>query len=149
MSSKPVAKILSTRDSGLHSLLERAQYLQYLTQALRDSLDSKLAEHVSIANLREQTAVLTTDTPAWLTQLRYQAPTILQILKQLPDLQNLRKVQFKIQPPSHTPLAQPARRLNLSNSSAHLLESAASGIQDPELAEALYRLSKHNRVDKQ
>ena len=60
-----------------------------------------------------------------------------------------RPIQFKIQPPSHTPLAQPARRLNLSNSSAHLLESAASGIQDPELAEALYRLSKHNRVDKQ
>ncbi len=149
MSSKPVAKILSRRDSALNSLLERAQYLQQLTQALRDSLDGHLAAHVTVANLREQTVVITTDTPAWLTQLRYQAPAILRLLKTLPGLQKLQKVQFKIQPASFSSPTPPSRRANLSTTSAHLLESAASGTEDPELAEALYRLSRHKNTNKQ
>ncbi len=149
MSSKPVAKILSRRDSALHPLLERAQYLQQLTQALRDSLDEHLAAHVTVANLREQTIVVVTDTPAWLTQLRYQAPTILRLLKTLPGLQKLQKVQFKIQPVSFSSPTPPSRRANLSVTSAHLLESAASGTEDPELAEALYRLSQHKHTNKQ
>ncbi len=149
MSSKPIAKILSRRNSALNSLLEHAQYLQQLTQALRDSLDERLAAHITVANLREQTIVITTDTPAWLTQLRYQAPTILGLLKTLPGLQKLQKVQFKIQPASFSSPTPPSRRANLSTSSAHLLESAASGTEDPELAEALYRLSRHKCSNKQ
>lgn len=148
MSSKPVAKILSNRRSELNSLIERAKHLQQLTQALRDSLDTQLAAHVTIANLREQTVVITTDTPAWLTQLRYQAPAILRLLQTLPSLDNLQKVQFKIQPVSNAPPAAPPRRANLSSNSAQLLKSTAISTEDNELAEALYRLSRHGRTDK-
>lgn len=147
MSTKPVANILSRHDSALNPLLERAQYLRQLTQALRDSLDAQLAEHVTVANLREQTAVITTDTPAWLTQLRYQAPTILRLLKAFPGLEYLQKVQFKIQPASTTPPAGPPRRATLSTTSAQFLQSAALSTEDDELAEALYRLSQHARTD--
>jgi hypothetical protein len=149
MSTKPVASILSGRDSALNSLLERTQYLRQLTQALRDSLDAQLAEHVTVANLREQTAVITTDTPAWLTQLRYQAPTILRLLKTFPGLENLQKVQFKIQPTSNTPPTGPSRRATLSTASAQFLQSAALSTEDDALAEALYRLSQHVRTDEQ
>jgi len=149
MPSKPVAKILSRQNSALNSLLERAQYLQQLTQALRDCLDEPLAAHVTVANLREETAVIITDTPAWLTQLRYQAPTILSLLKTLPGLQKLQKVQFKIQPTSLSPPIPPARRAHLSATGAHSLESAASSTEEPELAEALYRLSRHKHANKQ
>jgi len=145
MSSKPVAKILSNQGNALNPLLKRAQYLQQLTQALRDSLDAPLAVHVTVANLREQTAVITTDTPAWLTQLRYQAPTILSLLKTLPGLQKVQKVQFKIQPANLSSPTPPSRRATLSSNSAHFLESVASGTEDPELAEALYRLSQHHK----
>ncbi len=148
MSTKPVANILSRRDSALHSLLERGQYLQQLTQALRDSLDAQLAEHVTVANLREQTAVISTDTPAWLTQVRYQAPAILRLLKTLPGLENLQKVQTKIQPASQAPPSGPSRRATLSTTSAQLLQSAALSTKDDELAEALYRLSRHEHTDK-
>ena len=144
MSTKSVAKILATRDSGLHSLLERAKHLKLITQALRESLKPPLAEHVTVTNLREQTAIISTDTSAWLTQLRYQAPIILRTLQQLPGLQGLQKVQFKIQPASEAPPPPPPRRATLSTSSAQLLKSAALGTEDDELAEALYRLSQHN-----
>jgi hypothetical protein len=148
MSTKPVANILARRNSALNSLFEHAQYLQQLTQALRDSLGSQLAEHVTVANLREHTAVITTDTPAWLTQLRYQAPAILRLLKSLPGLETLQKVQFKIQPASLTPPSGPSRRANLSTTSAQLLKSAATCTEDDELAEALYRLSRHGHTDR-
>jgi hypothetical protein len=146
MSSKSVAKILARRNSALNSLLERAQHLRLLTQALRENLEPQLAVHVTVANLREQTAVLSTDTPAWLTQLRYQAPAILRLLRELPGLQDLQKVQFKIQPTSTTPPAAPPRRAKLSGSGAHCLQSAAIGTEDDELAEALYRLSRHQNT---
>jgi len=149
MSSRPVAKILARQNSDLNSLLEHAKYLQQLTQALRDSLDTRLAAHVTVANLREQTAVITTDTPVWLTRLRYQAPTILHLLKTLPGLQKLQKVQFKIQPVSLSPPPAPPRRAKLSTTSAHFLKSAALGTEDPELAEALYRLARHEQPNKQ
>lgn len=148
MPSKSVAKILSSRNSALNALLEHTQYLRQVTQALRDSLDTQLAAHVTIANLREQTVVITTDTPAWLTQLRYQAPAILSLLKTLPGLGHLQKVQFKIQPASNAPPAAPPRRAKLSANSARLLKSTAISTADDELAEALYRLSRHGCTEK-
>jgi len=149
MSAKPIAKILTTRNSGLTSLLEHAEYLQNLTQALRDSLDPSLAKHVTVANLRDQAAIITTDTPAWLTQLRYQAPLILKTLQQIPGLQSLSKVQLKIQPPSQPPMGKPARHMRLSTGSAQMIESASASTDDAELADALHRLSKNGRPDPQ
>jgi hypothetical protein len=147
MSVKPVAKYLSAKNNGLHNMLERAQYLQMLTRVLRETLNPELADHVSLANVHDDTAVVTTDTPAWLTQLRYQAPIILQHLKQQPGLEGLRKIQFKIQPPSQAPILQPARRAQLSTYSANVLESAANCTEDSELSDALRRLSKQTSKD--
>ena len=151
MPSKSVAKFLSAKNSGLNSLVERAQHLRKLTailqKVLHDGGNSGLAEHVNFANFRDNTAVITTDTPAWLTQLRYQAPVILKHLKQHPGLQGLRKIQFKIQPPSQAPILKPARRASLSTYSADVLKSAANGIEDTELSDALRRLSQQKDTD--
>lgn len=151
MPSKSVAKFLSAQNSGLNTLIERAQYMRKLTiilqKILRADANSELAEHVNFANLRDDTAVITTDTPAWLTQLRYQAPVILKHLKQHPDLQKLCKIQFKIQPASQTPILKPARRATLSTYSADVLKSAANGIADTDLSNALLRLSQQKGTD--
>lgn len=155
MPSKSVAKFLSAQNSGLNTLIERAQHLRKLTAVLQkvlqetlpDGSRSELAEHVNFANLRDDTAVITTDTPAWLTQLRYQAPVILKSLKQQPGLEGLRKIQFKIQPPSQAPILKPARRAVLSTYSADVLESAANGTEDAELSDALRRLSQQKYTE--
>ena len=153
MPSKPVAKFLSAQNSGLNTLIERAQHLRKLTATLQKVLQEtspgnvELAKHVNFANFRDDTAVITTDTPAWLTQLRYQAPVLLKHLKQQSGLQGLRKIQFKIQPPSQAPILQPARRAVLSTYSANVLESAANGTEDAELSDALRRLSQQKCTD--
>ncbi len=142
MSSKPVAQILTAHDGKLQSLLERALYFEALSHILHEVLDPALAQHITLANLRGDTAVVAADTPAWLTKIRYQAPAILQQLKQQPGLGAINKVQFKVLPPDQLQAAQPVRRANLSPTSAQVLESAAQGMTDPDLADALRRLSR-------
>ena len=140
---KPVSKLLASSKGDLKSLLEHAHYLQALTQLLRDAIDPILAEHITVANVREDTAIVTADSPAWLTKIRYLAPTILSTLKHQSNLSALKKIQFKVQLPVDPVVSNhETRRANLSSTSAKVLRSAASGIQDPELANALQRLSK-------
>ncbi len=144
---KPVSRLLTTSSGDLQSLLEQAHYFQALTRTLRDAIDPILGEHITIANIRENTAIVAADTPAWLSKIRYMAPTILAILKQQSGLADLRKIQFKVQPPTEpaTPDRE-VRRASLSSASSKVLESAASGIRDLELASALRRLSRqHNK----
>jgi hypothetical protein len=147
MPSQPVAKFLSDRNGELSSLVERAQHLQQLSLLLQDFFrnghNPELAEHVNLANLRENTAVLATGSPAWLNQLRYHAPAILRFLQHDVGLQELRKVQFKIQPETLNPLPRQPRRAKLSAANAELLNSTANYTGDDKLAEALRRLSLH------
>lgn len=142
---KPVSRLLTTSSGDLQSLLEQAHYLQALTRVLREAIDPVLADHITVANIRENTAVVAADTPAWLSKIRYMAPTILAILKQQSGLTDLRKIQFKVQPTIEPAIPdQEIRRASLSSASSKVLESAASGIHDPELASALRRLSRQN-----
>jgi hypothetical protein len=141
---KPVSRLLTTSSGDLQSLLEQAHFLQALTHALREAIDPVLADHITIANIRDNTAIVAADTPAWLSKIRYMAPTILTILRQQSGLADLRKIQFKIQPSTEPPASEQKRRhATLSSASSKVLESAASGIHDPELASALRRLSRH------
>lgn len=140
---KPLSSLFATRGSNLESLLERAQYLQNLTGILRENIDPVFSSHISVANLRGDTVIITAASPAWLSKIRYLAPVILQMLKQEPGLQGLSNIQFKVQPADEPqPQDQTTRHIRLSTSSSEILESAAAGISDPELANALKRLSQ-------
>jgi len=144
---KSVSRLLTSSNGDLQSLLEQAHYLQALTRVLREAIDPALADHITIANIRDNTAIVATDTPAWLSKIRYMAPTILTILQHQSGLSGLRKIQFKVQLPIESPAPEQIdheqnRHTTLSSASSKLLESAASGIDDPELASALRRLSR-------
>lgn len=153
ISSKPMSKyrsvstLISSSGSNLESLLERAQYLQNLTHILRENIDPVLSQHIALANLRVDTAIIVADSPAWLSKIRYLSPLILQILKQQHGLEHLINIEFKVQPPGEPiDVAQKARQINLSTSSTEALEGAADGISDPELADALRRLSQRGKT---
>lgn len=140
---KSVSSLLTSSGRNLGSLLEQAQYLQNLTNRLRDNIDPAISTHIVVANLRGDTAIVAADSPAWLNKIRYLAPLILQLLKLEPGLESLNKIQFRVLPPDNT-ANQPLepRQINLSAISSEVLESAASGIHDSELADALRRLSR-------
>lgn len=140
--SKSLANILAATNNGLQPLFIHAHRLQMLNRTLRGALGEPLGPHVSISNIREDTAIVSAESSAWLTQLKYLAPTVLHILQGQKGFESLRKVQFKVQPDSQTPEdTRPPRQASLSPSGANILNSAAEGIQDPDLAEALRRLA--------
>jgi hypothetical protein len=144
---KSVSRLLTSSRGDLQSLLEQAHYLQSLTRVLREAIDPALADHITIANIRDDTAIVTAETPTWLSKIRYMAPTILTILQHQSGLAGLRKIQFKVHLPTEPSASGQAdyeqkRLATLSSASSKVLESAASGIDDPELASALRRLSR-------
>ena len=141
-SGKSLADILAATNNGLQPLFIHAHRLQTVNRALRGALGEPLGPHVSVSNIRTDTAIIAADSPAWLTQLKYLAPTVLHILQEQKGFESLRKVQFKVQPASQsTEDTRPPRQASLSPSGASILNSAAEGIQDPDLAEALRRLA--------
>ncbi len=139
--TRPIASLLQSHEGQLQPLLERARRLQAVNTILREALGTPLGEHVTLCDVREERAVLQADSPVWLTQLRYQAPAVLHVLRQQPGLAGLRQVQFKIQPASEPPPAPPPRRAKASVEGAALLSETASHIPDQALADALRRLA--------
>ena len=124
-------------------MLEHAHYLQSLTRLLQNSLDPAFSQHITLTNLRGDTAIVAADTPAWLSKIRYLGPAILTVLQQQPGLSRLHKIQFQVQPTeAPQPVSHTNRRATLSSNSSKILESAAAGISDPDLANALQRLSR-------
>lgn len=138
-------KINSLLTSGqaptLQSLLERARYLAGLTAALRQKLDGPVAAHITVANIRQETAVILVDSSTWLGKIRYLAPYIQECLLAmgLP----IRNVEFKTQPQGQEPGEKPGRAPSMSASSGALLGAAAAATPDERLRAALSRLARH------
>lgn len=142
--SKSLASLLGAANNGLQPLFVQARKMQTLNQMLRGALGEPLGPHVSLSNIRGDTAIIAADSPAWLTQLRYLAPTVLHILQTQEGFESLRKVQFKIRPASEPQAVElPPRRASLSATGADTLINAAEWISDPELADALRRLARN------
>jgi len=141
--SKSLSRILAAPDNGLQPLIDHARHLQSLTDALRRGIDQPFSDHISLGNVRGDTAVIAVDSPAWLSKIRYLGPALLHILQQQPGLASLQKIQFKVVPNAALPPSPPSHRAVLSRRGADILKNAATGMEDPKLAAALLRLARH------
>jgi len=129
-------------NSSLHDTLQRGLLLQKFNRELREFLRPPLGQHVHFANIRDNMAIITVDDATWLTSARYEAPTILDFIKQNLDLNHISKVHFKIAF-HHDPPEQPLpRRISMSKQTSDLLLSTSEGISDPKLKSALKQLAK-------
>ena len=141
---KSVSRILAIQNPNLQSLLERAAVIDGINQRLLRILPLPLNEHVCLANIRDDSAVIMADSGAWLTRARYLGPEILKFLRQEPGLVRLKKILFKIQPVAHY-LEPTTSRPKLSENAAELLISTAKAIDDPKLKAALHNLSRRHQ----
>ena len=125
-------------------MLDRAQKLKHLEQAILRLLPENLAGHCKVVNLKNETLILATTSSAWAARLRFAGPELLKQLRcQFPV--SLKTLQIKVQPEvGETP---PARRPKpkLSMQSGTLLVQTAKNIDDLDLKEALYRLASKAR----
>ncbi|NIQ10147.1 MAG: DUF721 domain-containing protein [Gammaproteobacteria bacterium] len=143
--SKPRAifDLLENQFSGeLEQTIRRSNSLRRLSDRLQTLLDSELAEHCHLLNVRDGLIIIACDSTAWATRLRYQIPTLLEALRQLRGLDDIRDIQVRIQPSSHT-TTKAKSRATLSSQSAYCIRECANSITDSALQQALKRLAEH------
>lgn len=126
---------------SLDQIRRSARQLESLAKRIRAVLPDDAATHMVGCALQPGTVVVFCDNAVWAAQLRYSQPTILDACQQTFGTE-IRRVQFKILPPE--PLAGKPPAPELTENSRRLLEQAANGIADDNLAEALRRLSSNN-----
>lgn len=130
-------------NDSLDGLIRRGRQLHGLNILLGELLGTELASHCQLANIRENTLILATDSSAWATRLRYMAPQLIQQLKGDKRLNGIDTVHVIITPPvSPGDTSHPVRRASMSESASECINQCAEGISDPQLSSALKHLAK-------
>jgi hypothetical protein len=138
--TKSISQLLKTSaDDSMGRLIQQSKQLAGINARLRAQLGSPLAEHVTLANISGNTAVLHVDSSPWLAKLHYLQPVLLEKLASY----GVKRLQLKVKHHENQPVKKRPRRPALSKESAELLAATASSITDPALGQALMRLSKH------
>ena len=83
-------------NSALSALLRKARELESLETLVRGWLPPALAPHVRVAALREDTLVLTVDSAAWATRLRYECPGIVASAQEHAVTRAVRNVRIRV-----------------------------------------------------
>jgi len=103
--------------------------------------------HCLRASSQDGVLVLTVDSAAWATRLRYRIPALLDALEPT----GITAIKARIQPPGRGPIGprpggriqgQAPRGMRISAAVADHLLAAADDIEDPGLAEVLRRLAR-------
>ncbi|WP_455207565.1 DciA family protein [Kaarinaea lacus] len=139
--TRSVGHLLNNSTAGLAKVIQRSKDLQKLTTALKNMVDAPLCEHIYVANIRDVTLVIGTDSAVWHTRIKYLSPVILEQMRLLPGLEKLRKIEFRVQPfSSNTAGSKPSASQHTSSSpSQHKAASESSG---NALKQAIQRISK-------
>lgn len=142
-SFKPIEKF-AEQNSPLSKLLNRASKILIHQEAVRAALPEACRPHCWLANYRNGTLYLQTDSSVWGSRLRMQQRAIIQQLKKVPAFAALHSVKVSIQP--RYTAAPPSRSTKpVSTENAQQLLETAADTEDPALKAALTRLAKNIR----
>ena len=138
--TKPISTIsdfLASSDR-LSQICNHIKKLNELQIKLGEYLGKPLAEHVAVADYRQNTLVLHTDNAAWAAKLRYGTPEILTAFKG--DLPGIRTVRIKVMPTGML-MRIPRRAVKVSPGTAEGIRQAADQIADTALRSALHSIA--------
>jgi len=134
---------LRRQKGRLAHLVAESDRLVRINQVFNAYLPPHLHEHARLAAIGDDAWVIQTDSPAWATRLRYVLPSLRNQLSQhlKTDVPQL-KLRIK---PTAVAAEPPTRRLNITSTSASVIEGAAEAVNDERLGAALLRLAGHAR----
>jgi len=140
----------------------QAKKLTQFNRLLQEILPAECRSHVRVANIRQQSLMLITDSPVWTTRLRQLSPQILSFIREhIPDSQTIHHVQISTRYAASQPAtgktsrqtsqqAQVAgnHRRAISKKTARLLSQSADDIKHQTLKNALLKLARHAESSK-
>jgi len=139
-----IGKLLNNNPSGrCGKLVNHARRLAALEGALLSVLPPEWKHHCTVANVQDQTLVVSTTSPVWAARVRLIAPQLMEQLQAQCPNEALRAVHVRIRPRVETTRKPNARRPVLSSGSARLLLSVSKQCSDHGLGLALERLSRN------
>jgi hypothetical protein len=140
---KSVHAILGDTSGILKTLIDSCTRIEHLSKIVAEQLPDPLARHCRAIQLTNGVLTLQSDSPVWVTRLRFIGPRLLETLRRHPELGAAREIRIKVAPPVVTDVARnPLRPLpRLSPAGAAHLRAAASTITAPDLRAALLRLA--------
>lgn len=101
-------------------------------------LDSRLNQHVVVADYQQKTLVLHTDSAAWAAKLRYNTPDILTAFKG--DLPGIRTIRIKVVP-TDTLVKASRHTAKVSPDTAGGIRQVADQIEDTALRSTLHSIA--------
>ena len=152
--------------------LQQTQKLAKFTKIIRAVLPAECLNHVKVANIRNRTLMLVTDSPVWTTRLRQLSPQILQFVQKnmpvsasdnkpenTPENQNTDiihhlRISTRYQTGDGNTVVRKVksrRKLQMSQKTAELLSQSADSFDNDQLKTALSKLAAHaasHTVDK-
>ena len=136
--------LLSPGAGLLGRLAGEAAFLAEATRVLRDGLGPPLADHASVAAVRERVLVVVVDSPVWASRLRYQSEKILNHFSEALPGPRPARIRTLVRP--RAPAATPLRRAAAppSRSSRALLRDLSETLEPGPLRECLERFSTHD-----
>ncbi len=138
-----VSELLTSSTKEFQLVLKKTQELRTLQSILEAYLDPLLHPHCHVGGYREGELTLLAAAPTWATHIRYLIPDLLEALKKEPKFRQIHSIYCRVIPATARENPEPKTPPQpLSNNSRALLRSAAEGIQNRTLAEALQRLSR-------
>lgn len=127
----------------LHALIARARRLGALDEAMRRQLGPELGGHCRLANVRDSTAVLHVDSPAWSARIRFLTPQLLAFFHQQRGCEAVQQIKITVRPPGSQRQLQAESPSRLSQAGAAVIRSLALATEESALREALLHLAEH------
>lgn len=129
LKDKPTLKRLELEISAQKALLGEVRRL----------LPGDLAPHCVAACARARQLLIYADSPAWATRLRFFAPQLISLLQSRYPVLTEARVKLLISRGAPAPKPRKAR---LSDAGACIIQESALNTSEPDLREALLRLSR-------
>jgi hypothetical protein len=138
---KSVSNIVSSNSTPAKLGKKLADY-EALCTMVRSNLPSPLSQQLKAAVLQAGVLSLFVSSPVWASRLRYTAP---QLLKQLQQhglgIDRIRtRILLEV---GKKPSSLKNKTPSLSKHNGDILRQTANSIRDPDLSEALLKLSRH------
>jgi len=95
---KSFGQLLANSYGFLCQLSQHSQMLERVDKLFQDSLPIPLNQHCHVANLREQTLIVHTDSSLWATRLRLIIPELKQLWRKNQSIPTINQVIVQVRP---------------------------------------------------
>jgi hypothetical protein len=95
---KSFSQLMASPTGILCRLLQHSETIKQLNKIFKTSLSAPLSQHCYVANLRDKTLVVHTDTSLWATRLRYMTPELLEKWQQDISIPTIDQIEVRVCP---------------------------------------------------